>query len=86
MIKRFALLVFLSWPGLPAWAEEGSYTVKTYASFAALKADAEKTCELISHDCELCVVSKEKTFTCSSVGAACQPKQWRCYEKTPAPR
>lgn len=68
------------------WAEDDPYIIKTYASFAALKADTAKTCALITHNCELCVVTKDKAITCSSVGTACEPKEWRCYEKTPAPQ
>jgi hypothetical protein len=81
-----AWLAFLPLQSLPSLAEEEPYTVKTYVSFAALKADTAKACELISHDCELCIVAKDRTFSCSSVGAACQPRQWRCYEQKPAPR
>jgi hypothetical protein len=78
-----ALAVLLS---ASSWAEEDLYTIKTYASFTALKADTAKRCEFVSHDCEICTVSRNETFSCSSVGAACEPKEWRCYEKAPAPR
>lgn len=77
------LLFFLQ--SSPVRAEDGSYTIKTYASFAALKADAAKSCELISHDCEVCAVSEDHKLVCSSVGTACEPKEWRCYEKKLAP-
>jgi hypothetical protein len=86
MAKHLIFLMLFLLPSLSVWAEDNPYVVKTYASFAALKADAAKTCALITHDCELCVVSKDKAITCSSVGAACEPKEWRCYEKTPAKR
>jgi hypothetical protein len=86
MAKHLILLAFVLLKSLPAQAEDDPYIIKTYASFAALKADTAKTCALISHDCELCTVSKDKAIACSSVGTACQPKEWRCYEKTPAPR
>ncbi|MFN0191722.1 MAG: hypothetical protein ACKVP5_07065 [Aestuariivirga sp.] len=63
----------------PAFADD--FTIKTYRSFAELQADTAKKCELVSHDCEVCSVGAAKKFTCSSVGAACEPKEWRCYEK-----
>jgi hypothetical protein len=86
MAKHATLLALIALQSLPAWAEDDPYIIKTYASFAALKADTAKTCALITHDCELCTVSKNKAIACSSVGTACEPKEWRCYEKTSAPR
>jgi len=83
MAKRATLLALLMLQSFPAWADEVSYEIKTYVSFAALKADTAKSCVLISHDCEICTISKEKIFICSSVGMACEPKEWRCYEKKP---
>jgi hypothetical protein len=83
MAKLLTLLAFICLQSA-ALADEPLYIIKTYASFAALKADAAKTCELVSHDCEICTVSKDKAFTCSSAGIACEPREWRCYEKKPA--
>jgi hypothetical protein len=57
---------------------------KTHASFLELKADTEKACYFISNDCELCSASNG-ILVCSSVGIACEPTEWRCYEK-PTPR
>jgi Fe-S-cluster containining protein len=85
MAKRLTLLVLMCLQSAAALADEAAYTVKMYASFMALKADTAKSCELISHDCEICTIAPDKTFACSSVGMACEPKEWRCYEKKPAP-
>jgi hypothetical protein len=75
MRLAIAILLFAS----PAFADD--FTIKTYKSFAELQADTTKKCELVSHDCEVCSVNEAKKITCSSVGTACEPKEWRCYEK-----
>jgi hypothetical protein len=77
MSTRLAIALLL----LATTALADDLTIKTYKSFAELQADTTKKCELVSHDCEVCSVDAETKFVCSSVGTACQPKEWRCYEK-----
>jgi hypothetical protein len=41
-----------------------------------------KNCAQATHNCELCVAGQDGHVTCSSVGIACVPTEWRCL--TPA--
>jgi hypothetical protein len=38
---------------------------------------AEKDCKFKTHNCEACTQESGKV-TCSSVGIACEPTEWRC--------
>lgn len=44
------------------------------------RSDRTNTCILRVHDCEVCAKDKTGTIFCSSIGIACQPKTWSCFE------
>jgi hypothetical protein len=44
---------------------------------ADIAGSAGKDCKFRTHNCEICTQENEKV-TCSSVGIACEPTEWRC--------
>ena len=73
---------FVLWLVASSVAEEqpkSDYT--SYPTLTALAAKANGRCFIISTDCQVCAVA-DGTVTCSSVGIACEPKEWRCYPRT----
>lgn len=43
---------------------------------------AGEECKFRTHNCEACAIDEGKV-TCSSVGIACEPTEWRCLDPQP---
>lgn len=63
---------------VPAAAAAPQLKYDTYTTFEALQQQKTRECLIESHDCEVCSVDGLEKVSCSSVGTACEPKEWRC--------
>ena len=61
-----------------AWSAERQLKYDTYTSLEALEGQTMRRCLITSHDCEVCSIDDTQKLVCSSVGTACEPKEWRC--------
>lgn len=52
------------------------------ASVQRAPGTAGEDCKFRTHDCETCAIDAGKV-TCSSVGIACEPTEWRCLDPQP---
>lgn len=52
---------------------------------AVVSGSADKDCKFRTHNCETCAEENGKV-TCSSVGIACEPTEWRCLDPQAPPK